>query len=453
MLENLLRVLTINRSLIRSIVRSVPSLPFLPFLPFVFLTIIRNQLNHEIYLFRNQWETEYDYVVVGAGSAGSVMAARLSEDDSATVLLLEAGMAENIISDVPMNWFNLQRTAMDWNFETLPQTRACLGMEGQSSYWARGKSMGGSSAINSMNYIRGNPRDYDLWSINGAIGWSWAEVFPYFIKTEDNEDSQYVSNGYHGIGGPNTVTSTCCPRLVSLSFLEAGLELGYTIGDLNGPSQSVFATPQRNIRNGERLSVAKAYLEPLVSRRNLHILANSFVTKILFDENKRAVGIEFDRKLIRHRVGARREVILSSGAINSPKILMLSGIGPKEHLQQMGIPVISDLRVGDNLQEHYLSGVSFTVNHSIGVDLLVETNPLHIYDYFLYKNNSLTNNLIEGMAFIKTKYADSSDDWPDIQVLMLPGELSVATGHGITQFSEQLNNYSDRRFTFDGLWP
>ena len=417
------RWLTISNSLIRSIVSSVPSLPYVPLLPIVLFMIVRNQFNHEIYVLRQTWNKEYDYVVIGAGSAGSVMAARLSEDPSVTVLLLEAGMAENVFSDVPMNWFNLQRTPMDWNFETLPQTRACLGMEGQTSYWARGKSMGGSSAINSLNYIRGNPRDYDIWSMNGAIGWSWAEVFPYFIKAEDNQNSQYLSNGYHGIGGPNTITSTCCPRLASLAFLEAGLQLGYSVGDVNGPSQSVFTIPQRNVRDGQRCSVAKAYLEPLVGRQNLHILIKSYVTRILFNDRKRAIGVEFARMGSRHRVRALKEVILSAGAINSPKILMLSGVGPKEHLQELGIPVISNLRVGDNLQEHYLSGVSFTVNQSIGVDIFVDVNPLNLNEYFLLRNNSLTNNLIEGMTFINTKYADASDDFPDIQVLLLPGEI------------------------------
>ncbi|CAG2173582.1 unnamed protein product, partial [Oppiella nova] len=348
------------------------------------------------------------------------MAARLSEDPSISVLLLEAGMAENILSDVPMNSINLQTSPMDWSFKTLPQSKACQGLEGHRGVWPRGKAMGGSSTINSMVYMRGNPRDYDLWAAAGARGWSWPEVFPYFIKSEDNRDPRLVATGYHGVGGPLTVNTPSVPRRMSEVFVGAGPALGYPVGDVNGGTQSQFSIPQTTSRDGMRLSAAKAYLEPLVDRHNLHVLTKAYVTRVRFDGNRRAVGVEFDRLFKRYTVRARKEVILSAGAINSPKLLMLSGIGPKEHLKSLGIPVISDLRVGDNLQEHYCTGMPFTVNESIGIDVLREATPWHILDYFLFRNNSLTNNLVEGTAFVKTKYALPFDDFPDIQFFMIP---------------------------------
>jgi choline dehydrogenase len=263
--------------------------------------------------------------VIGAGSAGSVMASRLSEDPAKTVLLLEFGTSENFISDIPAVDFFLQRTAMDWNFETEVQTDSCFGLKGRKSLWARGKVFGGSSAINSLIYARGNPRDYDKWAADGATGWSWADIFPYFIKSEDNRNPAFVASGYHGVGGPLTVSSPTSPAKASEAFRDSGPYLNYPIGDFNGRKQSVSALTQRTIRDGKRCSVAKAYLEPVVSRPNLHIIGSAYVTKILFDDKKRATGVEFDRNYKSYVVNASKEIILSAGSINSPKILMLSG--------------------------------------------------------------------------------------------------------------------------------
>ncbi len=303
-----------------------PTIPLLPLIPIVICHLLRDQLNHISLIARKVWDQEYDYIVIGAGSAGSVMAARLSEDPTKTVLLLEYGLAENFISDIPSVDFFLQRTPMDWNFETEPQTDSCFGLNGRKSLWARGKAFGGSSAINSMIYARGNPRDYDKWAADGATGWSWPEIFPYFIKSEDNRDPAFIASGYHGVGGPLTVSSPTSPAKASEAFRDSGPYLNYPIGDFNGPKQSVSALTQRTIRDGKRCSVSKAYLEPIVSRPNLHILGNSYVRKILFNNKKRATAVEFDRFFERYVVNASNEIILSAGSINSPKILMLSGM-------------------------------------------------------------------------------------------------------------------------------
>ncbi|CAG2105047.1 unnamed protein product [Medioppia subpectinata] len=422
------QIILISQQLARALLASGSSLKLLPLIPVFIAIILKAQLRHELYVKRLTWDDQYDYVVIGAGTAGSVMAARLSEDPHVTVLLLEAGKAENIVSDVPMNSLNLQMTPMDWSFETVPQKGACLGMKGRRSLWPRGRVMGGTSTINTMVYCRGNSRDYDQWSANGALGWSWPEVFPYFIKSEDNQDPAMVANGYHGVGGPMTVSTLNNPRVMSHVFLSAGQHSGVPVGDINGPIQSVFTIPQINTRDGARLSVAKAYLEPLAGRKNLHVLTKSYVTRVLFDGDKRAVGVEFDRMFKRYTVKARREVIVSAGAINSPKILMLSGIGPKKHLDSLGIPVISDLRVGDNLQEHVSSGVFFTVNETIGIDFLTESQPSYVMEYFLFRKNNLAKNIDEGTGYIKTKYNYPLDDWPDIQFFMLPGSLTSDFG-------------------------
>ncbi len=275
---------------------------------------------------RQTWNQTYDYIVVGAGSAGSVMASRLSEDSTKSVLLLECGLPENFISDIPALVLFLQRTPIDWNYETEPQSKTCFGMKGRKSLWPRGKVFGGSSAINTMIYARGNPRDYDKWAADGATGWSWAEIFPYFIKSEDNRDPAFVATGYHGVKGPLTVSSPTSPAKASKAFRDSGPYLNYPIGDFNGRKQSVSALTQRTIRDGKRCSVSKAYLEPIVSRPNLHIIGSAYVRKILFNNKKRATGVEFDRNSKTHVVNASNEIILSAGSINSPKILMLSGM-------------------------------------------------------------------------------------------------------------------------------
>ncbi|RWS00049.1 glucose dehydrogenase (acceptor)-like protein 3 [Dinothrombium tinctorium] len=379
---------------------------------------------------RNNWDLEYDYIVVGAGSAGAVMANRLSEDSQWTVLLLEAGGSDNILSDIPLAAANLQQTPLDWAYQTEPQEAACYGLINRRMHWPRGRVLGGSSVLNYMVYVRGNRRDYDNWVRLGNIGWSYEEVLPYFIKSEDNRDPSIAFNGFHGIGGYLTVSTPPDPSQIALAFPEAGKFLGYPNIDLNGPIQTGWAIPQGTIRRGARCSTSKAFLLPIKDRPNLHVLTFSYVTKILFNEDKRAIGVQFDRFSLTHVVYARREVIVSGGAVNSPQLLMLSGIGPADHLREMGIPLIADLPVGENLQDHIYPGVHFSLKEK-GVAIVqkrVVSLP-NILRYFATGRGPLTIlGGLEGLGFIKTKYANYSDDYPDFQIHLLSGDLSSDDG-------------------------
>ncbi|XP_054156386.1 glucose dehydrogenase [FAD, quinone]-like [Oppia nitens] len=417
-------------STVRSLMRLPPSVAYYALIPSVILLLIQQQHRHCNYVDKHTLSDEYDYIVIGAGSGGSVMASRLSEDSHHSVLVLEAGLAENIVSDVPRLALLLQGTPIDWSFVTEPQSKSCFGLKGRQMAWPRGRVMGGSSVLNTMVYSRGNSRDYDQWAATGAPGWSWADLFPYFIKAEDNRDPSLVATGYHGQGGPLTVTNATYATKISKAFVRSGPFFGYPIGSTTGARQSVFDFPQRTIRNGKRLSMARAYLEPVANQRdNLHIFIRSFVTRILFNADKRASGVEFVRNGRKMVVRARREVILSAGAVMSPKILMLSGIGHRQHLNQLGIDCISDRPVGDNLMDHVASSITFSLNESVGYDFIGEIAPSNILEYLVDKNNSLSSTILESMAFVNSKYADPLDDWPDIQLHVLPA--SVASDHGL----------------------
>ena len=302
------------------------TLSYVPLIPFILFGLIRDQSKHESVGTKIFYDNTYDYIIVGAGSAGAVIASRLTEDSNTTVLLLECGGTENIFSDIPLMDLNLQMSPIDWAYKTEPQKNACLGMKDRASRWPRGKVMGGSSTLNTMIYSRANPRDYDLWASEGANGWAFKDLFPYFIASEDNTDENLIANGYHSKGGPLTVSSSSNPHMIAKIFRDSGPHIGYSVGDINGQKQSVFSLIQRTIRNGRRCSTSKAYLEPVTDRKNLHILTNSCVNKILFDAKKKAIGVKFDGMFTRDNVvNARHEVILSAGAINSPQLLMLSG--------------------------------------------------------------------------------------------------------------------------------
>ncbi len=329
---------------------------------------------------------------VGAGSAGAVLANRLSEDPAIKVLLLEAGGSENIFSDIPIAAATLQLTPVDWGYKTEPQELSCFGLKGQQSNWPRGKVLGGSSVLNYMLYVRGNKRDYDLWAENGAYGWSWQDVLPYFIKSEDNQDPAVAANGYHGTGGLLTVSNPPDSTPISLAFTEAGKQLGYANIDYNGPTQTGFSIPQATLRNGARCSTSKAFLSSAKDRANLHVITFAYVTKVVFNEFKRAVAVQFDRFQLSHQVYARKEIILSGGAINTPQLLMLSGVGPRDELEMNGIPVIADLPVGYNLQDHiYPGGVHFTINKKYSMMQRRITSIPNVIKYFAFGRGKLVN--------------------------------------------------------------
>lgn len=370
-------------------------------------------------LLRNTWHEQYDYVIVGGGSAGAVLANRLSEDSSVSVLLLEAGGVENEWTKVPWTAASLQKTELDWAYLTEPQTNACLGLDGRRSRWPLGRVLGGSSVINYMVYTRGSPQDFDNWERMGAKGWSYRDVLPYFKKCEDMQNDQLAENGYHGTGGYLKVSTNSFKTPAIKAFLEAGKEMGYeTEIDYNGQSQTGFAASQGTIGHGERCSVSSSFIADAVNRPNLHILPRSFATKILFNKDRRAIGVEFHRNYQSHVVKAKHEVIVSAGAINSPKLLLLSGVGPKDDLKQLGLPVVADLPVGQNLQDHIApGGIHFTMKPGSGI---LAARQLADYEraYNSYKNHRegiLTLSPSEGVAFVSTKYNNDSS-WPDIHV-------------------------------------
>ena len=270
-----------------------------------------------------------------------------------------------------------------------------------------------------MLYIRGNRRDYDSWSEAGNSGWSYDEILAYFLKSEDNGNPSYASNTkYHSTGGYLSVQQVPFKTELADAFIDAGIELGYHNVDINAAQQTGFMLAQSTLRNGARCSTAKAFLRPVRQRGNLDISLRSHVLKILIDgDSKEARGVTFRRDNIIHTVSARKEVILSAGSVNSAQTLMLSGVGPAEHLAALGIALMADLRVGDNLQDHItMNGLVFRV----GYPYTYVTNRLlnfpALFNYYQYRKGPWTTlGGCEAVAFVKSKYADQSDDWPDIQ--------------------------------------
>jgi choline dehydrogenase len=291
---------------------------------------------------------EFDYVIVGAGTAGCVLASRLSENGKHTVLLLEAGGSDlSIWIQMPIGY---GRTFFDKRINWMYDTEPVAGLGGRRSYWPRGKVVGGSGSINAMVYVRGQPHDFDDWQALGNPGWSWQDVLPFFKKSEDFD--RY--SAHHGRGGLQHVTDiTPFVHPICHSFIESAEALGFQpSSDFNGSRSEGVGVYHINTRGGWRASTANAFLHPALKRPNLELRTKAFTRRILFD-GTRAVGVEYTRRGATHQVRARREVILSGGAINSPQLLMLSGIGDPAQLQRHGIkPLVAAKAVGRNLQDH-----------------------------------------------------------------------------------------------------
>ncbi|KAL5020232.1 hypothetical protein ScPMuIL_003124 [Solemya velum] len=319
--------------------------------------IIYLQTRKEKLEFTAQLKDSYDYVIVGAGSAGAVLANRLSEDGDTSVLLIEAGGCEkdNPAVAVPMLVDKTIFTEYDWGYYTEPQEFSQFAMKNRKSYWPRGKLLGGSSNLNYMVYMRGSRHDYDGWAELGATGWSYDDVLPYFLKLEDIQIDELKDSAFHNVGGPLKISGVISSPLVGV-FKNAVRDLGYGERDCNGDggNQEGFCHLQSTTFNGVRSSTDMAYLYPVMHRPNLDIAVYTHATKVLFNK-KEATGVEFIRNGRKQRALAKREVILSAGAIGSPQILMLSGVGPQEHLRELDIPVIADLPVGENLQDHMVA--------------------------------------------------------------------------------------------------
>ncbi|XP_065201435.1 glucose dehydrogenase [FAD, quinone] isoform X2 [Planococcus citri] len=380
---------------------------------------------------QKQLRKQYDFIVVGGGSAGAVVASRLSEIPHWTVLLLEAGPDENEISDVPSLSAYLQLSKLDWQYKTEPTGQACLGMKGGRCNWPRGKVLGGSSVLNYMLYVRGNRKDYDHWEELGNPGWGYDDVLPYFKKSEDNRNPYLARTEYHHKGGYLTVQESPWHTPLVVAFLDAGRQNGYPVRDINGAHQTGFMIAQGTIRRGSRCSTAKAFIRPVRLRRNLHVALDSHVTRILINpKTKQAYGVQFERHGVKQIALATREVIVSAGSINSPQLLMLSGIGPADHLQQVGINVVQDLRVGDNLQDHVgMTGLTFLVDKPVSI-VQNRFQPIAITMQYVMRERGPMTTLggVEGLAFVHTKYANVSDDYPDIQFHMAPASINSDAG-------------------------
>jgi choline dehydrogenase len=292
---------------------------------------------------------QYDYIVIGAGSAGCVVANRLTEDSNTTVLLLEAGNPDTKPEiQIPSECISLLGSEVDWAYFSEPEAY----LNDRKMFCSRGKVLGGSSSINFMMYVRGNPHDYDQWQELGNPGWSYQDVLPYFKRSEHQ---QRGADPYHGIDGELSITDIISPAEVSQRFVDACGAMGYDYNpDFNGMHQEGAGFYQLTVKDGKRHSAASAFLVPILQRPNLTIKTGALVTRLLFDGN-RTVGVEYLHDGTLHQVRSNKEVILSAGAFDSPKLLLLSGIGDTAYLQSLGIDVVADLPgVGQNLQDHLL---------------------------------------------------------------------------------------------------
>ncbi|GAB0093749.1 glucose dehydrogenase [Sergentomyia squamirostris] len=360
---------------------------------------------------------EYDFIVVGAGSAGSVVASRLSENPNWKVLLLEAGGDPPIESEIPNLFFSMQHSAYDWDFRAEKSDKASKSIK-NGSFWPRGKMLGGSSSINAMVYIRGNRRDYDQWEANGNTGWGWKNVLEYFKKSEGNKDDMIADYGgegeFHGRDGPLKVESFSSTSPLKFVITGAAHELGYELlTDVNGEEHIGYAYMQGTINKGKRCSAAKAFLNPAKDRPNLHIVKYAHVIDLKI-ENDVVTGVRININGTKEMIAkAKKEVILSAGAINTPQILMLSGIGPEKHLKKIGVPVVKNLPVGRNLQDHPVVPMFFKFHKSDAHQVSREELLDAVYMYLSHGIGFLTNHeTVDTTGFVNTK---NDSVFPDIQ--------------------------------------
>jgi choline dehydrogenase len=381
----------------------------------------------------NAPEALFDFVIVGGGSAGCVVAARLSEDPRNTVCLIEAGgSGRSAYVDIPGAIVMAQRSpALNWRFQSAPQKQ----LNNRHIPYPRGRGLGGSGLINGMVYFRGNPRDYDDWAHAGAAGWSYREVLPYFRRSENNKD--FGASEYHGHEGPMHIRGVSSPNPLNFAFFAALASLGVPArSDLNGADSEGMALRQLAIRGGTRETSASAFLQPALKRPNLTVLTQTQAKRVIVNR-RRAEAVEARRtdgsNLV---VRAGREVVLCAGSLQSPQLLLLSGIGDAEHLGDMGIEVRHHLPgVGRNFHDHLASPVLMLMEHPASYGLswrAMPRNLVNIVEYALLRRGPLANNIFESAAFVKTL---SGLERPDVQLVFQPAKrpdprFPFPIGHG-----------------------
>jgi choline dehydrogenase len=365
-----------------------------------------------------------DYIVIGTGSAGSVVAEGLSADPSNTVVVLEAGPED---SDkrihIPATWSQLFRTGVDWDYLTEPQPQ----LNGRQIYWPRGRMLGGSSSMNAMMWVRGFAADYDEWALHAGDEWAFAPMVQYFKRIERVEGTAEADQGTRG---RIHVAKQRSPRRSTAAWLEAVSESGFCLERPNRPQPDGFTETMVTQRRGARWSTADAYLRPALRRKNLRLLTNATVGRVLF-ENARAVGVQFEKDGRWQFVRARREVVLCAGVVNSPQLLMLSGVGHQEHLQRLGIKAIHHSpEVGENLQDHLVAALGFDVE---GHSLYAAGKARHILNYLIRRRGMLTSPAGEAYGFVRS---DPELTLPDLELFFGPAPffdegLAAPNGHGV----------------------